>query len=325
MSNDKLKISVLVPIYGTEKFIERCARSIFEQTWENIEAIFVDDCTPDKSIDILRNVVNDYPKRKPFVKIIRHEKNRGLSAARNTALDNATGDYFMHVDSDDYLEKDAIRQLAEIVSNKPTDIIIFDNYVDYPQKEVVNHVNYTNRDRYIHDMLMKKRPSSVWNKLYKTDFYKKSGIRSIEGINYGEDYAVTSRLIFLTNDIFYYPVPLYHYDLGNWESYTKNIRASSVISMYNADCVNVDFFKNYESFLNKEELEIIKIRSMLALVKRGVDKSGFSTLKKFYPISCISKQALKSLSFVDRIFIFFYKINIYKIIKYLSWAYVKII
>lgn len=323
--NKNLGISVLVPIYGTEQFIERCARSIFEQTWENIEPIFVDDCTPDKSIEILKRVINDYPKRKASVKIIHHEKNRGLSAARNTALDNVTGDYFMHVDSDDYLENDAIRQLAEIVNNKPTDIVIFDNYINYPQKEVVNHVNYTNRDSFIHDMLMKKRPSSVWNKLYNTNFYKKCGMRSIEGINYGEDYAITSRLMYKTESIIYYPVPLYHYEQRNTDSYTKNIKVSSVISMYNADCINVDFFSKYSSFINKEKLEIIKIRSMLVLIKRGVDKDGYKALREYYPSSLLTHSATCKLSLVDRLFCFFYKKNNYRILQLLNWMYVRVV
>lgn len=103
----------MVPIYGVEKYIERCARSLFEQTYENLEYIFVDDCTPDKSIEILERVMEDYPNRKEQVRIIRHEHNRGLAAARNTALDAATSPFITHVDSDDYLSLDAIRLFVE--------------------------------------------------------------------------------------------------------------------------------------------------------------------------------------------------------------------
>ena len=107
------KVSILVPVYGVEKYIKRCARSLFEQTYDNIEYIFVDDCTQDRSIDILEEVLKEYPNRKNQVKILHHAKNRGLSASRNTALDASTGDYLMHVDADDYLHVDAIALLIK--------------------------------------------------------------------------------------------------------------------------------------------------------------------------------------------------------------------
>lgn len=119
------KVSILVPVYGVEKYIERCARSLFEQTYDNIEYIFVDDCTKDRSIEILQKVLEDYPNRKNQVKILHHDKNRGLSAARNTALDASTGDYLMHVDSDDYLRKDAVLLLAEKITTASSQVIIF--------------------------------------------------------------------------------------------------------------------------------------------------------------------------------------------------------
>ncbi len=101
-----MKVSVCIPVYGVEKYIERCARSLFEQTMkDDIEFIFVNDCTPDKSIEILEKVLKEYPNRKNQVKIIHHEVNKGLTGARNTALKHAEGDYIIHCDSDDMVDK----------------------------------------------------------------------------------------------------------------------------------------------------------------------------------------------------------------------------
>ena len=94
------KISIIVPIYNVEQYIERCARSLFEQTYDDIEYVFVDDCSPDNSLNILYEVLNDYPHRISNVKIIRHIENKGLTAARNSGLEVATGDYIAHCDSD---------------------------------------------------------------------------------------------------------------------------------------------------------------------------------------------------------------------------------
>ena len=103
-----IKVSICVPVYGAEKFMEKCARSLFEQTYHNIEYVFVNDCTPDRSIEVIRQVLLDYPQRQASVKIVEHEHNRGLSASRHTAVLHATGDYFLHFDDDDYMETDAI-------------------------------------------------------------------------------------------------------------------------------------------------------------------------------------------------------------------------
>ncbi|MBQ1779984.1 MAG: glycosyltransferase family 2 protein, partial [Bacteroidales bacterium] len=117
------QVSILVPIYEVEKYIERCARSLFEQTYDNLEYIFVDDCSPDKSMEILEQVMEDYPNRKKQVRIIRHEHNRGLAAARNTALDAATSPFITHVDSDDYLSLDAIHLLVNKQVETDADIV----------------------------------------------------------------------------------------------------------------------------------------------------------------------------------------------------------
>ena len=80
------KVSIIVPVYNVSKFIERCARSLFEQTFESIEYIFVNDCTPDDSITKLNKIIIDYPQRSKSIRIIEHETNRGLAAARNSGL-----------------------------------------------------------------------------------------------------------------------------------------------------------------------------------------------------------------------------------------------
>ena len=108
-----MKVSILVPIYNVELYIKRCIISLFEQTYNDIEFIFVNDCTKDKSIEILNSTLQQYPQRWEQVKIISHKTNKGLAAARTTALQNATGDYVMHVDSDDFLNLDAVEKCVE--------------------------------------------------------------------------------------------------------------------------------------------------------------------------------------------------------------------
>ena len=123
MSLGEINVTILIPVYGVEKYIERCARSLFEQTYRDIEYLFIDDCTPDKSIDILKNVMAHYPERASHVTIIRHDVNRGLAAARNSAVANCKTEWVLHVDSDDWLERNAVELLVNKQEETGADIV----------------------------------------------------------------------------------------------------------------------------------------------------------------------------------------------------------
>ena len=100
-------ISVLIPVYGVEKYIEKCLKSVFENTIaEKCEFILVNDCTKDSSIQIAKTMISSFPNLD--VKIIEHDMNCGIGATRNTALKNATGNYIIYVDSDDLVEKEHV-------------------------------------------------------------------------------------------------------------------------------------------------------------------------------------------------------------------------
>lgn len=107
------KVSVCVPIYCVEKYIEQCARSLFEQTLNDIEFVFVDDCSPDKSVDVLERIIKDYPQRLEQIKLIRHEKNQGHCGVFKTLLTNASGKYVITCDSDDWVELDMYEKMYQ--------------------------------------------------------------------------------------------------------------------------------------------------------------------------------------------------------------------
>ena len=124
---NKPSISVIVPIYGVEKYIERCARSLFKQTIsDRCEYIFVNDCTKDRSIDVLQRVIDEYPTLK--INILHHSQNKGLAGARNTGLDYASGKYIAHVDSDDYVDEDMLEALYNRAESEGCDIVWCDYY-----------------------------------------------------------------------------------------------------------------------------------------------------------------------------------------------------
>lgn len=105
-----MNISVIIPVYNVERYVERCLLSIINQTYtESVECIVVNDCTPDNSMKIVEKLVADYKGSIQF-KLLCHKHNRGLAAVRNTGINNAGGKYIVHVDSDDYCEPDMLEK-----------------------------------------------------------------------------------------------------------------------------------------------------------------------------------------------------------------------
>lgn len=131
MSDVKPLISVLIPIYKVEAYIEKCVKSLFGQTYENIEYIFVDDCTPDNSIAVLQSVMEKYPCRRNRTRIIRNATNQGIAAVRNILLENATGEYVIFIDSDDWVELSMIENLVNEAQATDADIVCCDLIVEY--------------------------------------------------------------------------------------------------------------------------------------------------------------------------------------------------
>lgn len=127
-------ISIIIPVYKVEKYIKRCLNSVIQQTYpaELIECIIVNDCTPDNSMQIVQNFINSY-SGKISVKIINHEKNRGLSAARNSGIDAATGYYLLFIDSDDYITTDCVTTLINGIENHGTDMAVGNIYIQASQ------------------------------------------------------------------------------------------------------------------------------------------------------------------------------------------------
>lgn len=217
-------VSILVPIFGVEKYIERCAKSLFEQTYKNIEYIFVDDCSKDKSINLLEKVIKEYPEKKDYIKIIHHHTNRGLAAARNTAIENSRGEFIMHVDSDDWIEKDAVEHLVNQQIKTCSDMVIgaaiihrhSGNSVYYPI-HTDNH--WTLMDRTVDTQSFE---CSIWRRLIRRKLLLDNNIACIEGINMGEDIQVTPRLCYYAQKISWTDDVVYHYNMMNESSYVNS-------------------------------------------------------------------------------------------------------
>ena len=238
------KVSIIVPVYGVEKYIERCAVSLFDQTYEDIEYIFVNDCTKDNSIVILKEVIERYPTRKPHVRIIEHEKNKGLGGARNTAVAAATGDFLIHVDSDDYIDVLTLQKLVEAQTKSNADIIAFGGYSVYTNK-LVEEREFVCQDRELSiiNMIKHTTRNSVWGRLIRKQLYTDNNINVLPGTNMSEDLQVVPRLYYYANKVEVLDELLYYYNCLNEGSYTYSFSEKKAKQVFQTLDILEEFFK----------------------------------------------------------------------------------
>lgn len=220
MADEKIpKVSVIVPIYGVERFIERSAESMMRQTLEEVEFIFVDDCTPDESIDILEKVVARYPWR--CVRILRHDVNRGLPAARNTGLEVARGEYIFHWDSDDYAESEMIQALYNEAKTNNRDYVWCDWFLTFNENSrVMPQPSAESSREALSIVLAGGMKYNVWNKLILRRLYEENNIRFPEGCAMGEDMTMI-KLLSKAVSVAHVAKPFYHYIRTNSGAMTQ--------------------------------------------------------------------------------------------------------
>lgn len=285
------KVSVIVPIYGVEKFIERCARSLFEQTLDSIEYIFVDDCTKDKSIEVLQRVIDDYPQRKPFVKILHHQENQGQPTARHTGLLQATGEYIAHCDSDDWVEKDIYQTLYDKAKQEDADIcycdFCLDDGKDYHKHQVKFSADYDlNKEHIMRDLLTHKITGSVCGYISHSRLYQNK-ILYPKG-NMWEDWCLTIQLTYYSrHKTIYIPKPLYHYFI-NQNSMWRTPLKEKHLKLYKDSVMNTETIKKFFKLNDIEDTYkqydvIMKLCCRFTLNAYLDDKECYLLWKKTYP------------------------------------------
>lgn len=301
------KVSILVPIYGVEPYIESCARSLFSQTYPNLEYVFVDDCSPDRSVEILQNVIKDYPERKNEVKIVSHEKNRGLAAARNTALEYATGDFISHVDSDDWVEPNMIEYLVLTQLKTNADIVSCDAQIHYPTGvRCWEEPDYGSKDEMMQSILRMTMNHVIWRRLIRLSLYKANNIHMVDGVNIGEDHYTLPRLLFYADSFARCKRVLYHYNCMNEHSYMQSTGESFNLLRYRSNIsslnILIDFFSlrssNYLNLLYTLKSEYV-YKQFFGILKAG-DKDAYYELCKDWSsidYSFLSKTADSKSSF----------------------------
>lgn len=255
------KVSILVPVYNVSAYIEKCAESLFNQTFQDIEFIFVDDATPDDSIEKLSIIIEKFPLREKQISILHHDSNRGLAAARNTALEASKGEYIAVVDSDDYIEPDMIEVLYKKAIKENAEIVISDMIMEYHDRtEILQDYLSSNDNEHFTDIIKNEQSHSfLCDKLVHRSLYLRADCRVPEGLNYYEDRYVMSRIFYFAKKIVKVDRAFYHYVHYNSLAITKTKN-----SMHFENVVR--FWSQFDEFL-KEHNEYEKYKEIMTFPK----------------------------------------------------------
>lgn len=228
-----MKVSFIIPMYGVAPYIEQCARSLFDQTLESCEFIFVDDSSPDNSSEILMELVScEFSHMQERITLVRHASNLGLPESRNTALKVAKGDFVIFVDSDDWVDPELAEELLieQVISDAD---VVSSNFYD-----VVNGKKTLHKSPFIGGRVGSLNiiasqsfaiQNRVWGMLIRRSLLEKNKLGFCPQITMGEDFLFTVQLIHMSHRITHISKPLYYYRLDNGGSIMNNLSKSRKI------------------------------------------------------------------------------------------------
>jgi len=277
------KISVIVPVYNVEKYLEKCLNSIKNQNFFDYEVIIVNDGSTDNSEIIAAKFVKMYPEKFKLIT----QKNGGLGAARNTGIENASGEYYLFVDSDDSIISGALEHLYDKAMKNNADMVIFDYklvYEDGSKEEICSGCKNSSGA-----MNLEGSPSlllispSAWNKFFKSTLFNTKGIRFPTKVWY-EDLSTIPKLYVEAEVIVYSSTPLYNYLQREGSiMHSKEIEKNEEIVKALDDLIEYfrinDLFNRY-----KEELEFLAVSHILLMGSIRVNKLKYNhpLMKLFY-------------------------------------------
>jgi len=258
-------------MWGVEKYIEKCARSLFESTLDDIEFIFVDDCSPDKSVGVLKLVLKDYPKRSQQTKILRHKVNKGLPQARKTGVEAAHGEWITHCDSDDWVAPDMYEKMLDSASEKGYDLICCD-FKFLSDSEVLFQSSYDIKktsEELRKDLLACHVSNAVWNKIVRHSIYDSHDIYYPRETMDEDDVFVSQWAYFASRCGYVHECLYYHY--ANPESMTHEKSREKVLRGLNDRITNRKWIVNFLESQNDDE-----VKDALLRYKRSVKQIIFS-------------------------------------------------
>ena len=304
-----MKFSIIIPVYNVYEYLEKCLKSIVNQSYDNFEVIIVNDGSPDDS----QKIIDKYQKIDKRFKGYKKD-NGGLSSARNYGLKYVTGDYILFIDSDDYIAKDLLFKLNKTIEKEAVDLIRFNCITCTLSGDVLkktDDIEYVGEkvDNVITDLIRRDYVEPAWLYCYKTSFWRKYKFNYALG-KIHEDYGLTPIILYNASSI----------TSINYDGYFYVVRDGSITKTKSYDKIKkaaFDFLSQYEDMINildKEESSIRKDVIMTYISECVISKSNSLNGEDFN----IYLKKLKDLKAVKRIIPFNYKKRVKKIIANIS-------
>ncbi len=267
-----MKFSIVIPVYNVEKYIDRCLKSIVNQSYKNYEVIIVNDGTKDNSVEI----INKYTKKyKNFT--LCNKENGGLSDARNYGIDYVTGDYLLFIDSDDYINEDLLKELNSVLEEKEYDLIKFKiNLVDDEGNFIRTENGMdTSKEVSLSEIFGEEFCEPAWTYCYNVKFWKENKFKYSKG-KIHEDFGLTPEIIMSASNIYYLNYFGYNYvqrenSIMTTKSVEKDIKkAYDMLEQFDRlikiNYENNNYIKIYQSFL--ANAVISKSKTLVGKVKK---------------------------------------------------------
>lgn len=285
------KVSVIIPVFNVEDYLAECLDSVINQTFRDIEIICIDDVSTDNSLNILK----EYALRDARITILQNEQNSGLAFTRNRGMEQASGDYILFVDSDDYIETDLLMSVVDKADH--VDMVCF----DYKKKDEIwndsdKHLfcisdgEYKARDFFLNAMNSNSIIYSAWSKLYRRDFLMKEDIRFINGIRY-EDIVFNFLCMMKANTLYCIPDKKYIYRIRRNSIMTRKIDGKNITDYFYIICYLSQYYlshqfdaeleKGIEKYIHKVYRDFLNAYRRYASANDGYELKNHMTDKNY--------------------------------------------
>ena len=320
-------ISLILPIYNVEEYLNECLESILNQSYCDYELLIVDDGSTDSSLHIARGYSEKFKDIKVFT-----QENKGVSEARNLALKNAKGDYILFIDSDDFLRKDMLEKLIETALESNSDITISNYYLYYNKNNFKEFIKgmpkynlYTNSE-VIEMMLKHKLQGQLWNKLFKTSLLKEINFQFEKG-RYIQDIFPIFRAVSASKKIAYINEALYFYRQRE-ESTVHKRNKKLTEDYYHAMTSIIDYVNGNKIEVKKKSLRIFKVNVFSYFIYHYTNENLSNSYRTFKNSIYLSLNMqikeilfLKGVNIRHKLRIVLWKLGIFNFLKKVKKSY----
>lgn len=257
-----IKVTVVVPVYNAGLRLKRCLTSLAAQTYADIEFIVVDDHSSDNSIEVLEGFLTERPDFAARTTVLRHDVNRGSAAARKTGMQAATGDYIIHVDSDDHVDPQYIEMLATTAAATGADVVICDMAKEWEsgKRQVLTTPANQGPEQYLALALSGEIYCSLCNKLMRRSLFVDHDVWPVEGLDMLDDKSVVVRALYYARKFAVVNTVLYHYDKSGTTSITGQSKQRHIAQAKQYHAVIDNFFADKQvPALCREAIETFRL------------------------------------------------------------------